>query len=792
MDRSATSPTSGPRSTNPFAKLVQLFSSVWTGVTLLLLIFLYSSIGSALYLVRQHPAIELTEMEWFDWWPFQVLIALFCITLVVATIRRIPLRATTAGVWMIHTGILTLCAGSVYYFSTKVEGDTPIFRRRVVIHIPGAKEPLHLLARPGNQVSASVMGGAYQFSIASIQPDWPIRSEPDEGKTAYSVSVMVQTPRERFIRQLLAGFPQYTEDIIPGQGRAVKATGKKLVDESLELTLSYEPQEYFFIKDTAAVYLRAPGAPDWTERPIHGLPHFNDRVGSPDQIMQDVAGRAVPLRAIDLPVPPDRPDDPYAAVDLRVVGYLRYAFEDEEWTADGDALNPVVGLRLRQGSQSLDYRLAAFDPRTQTAQEGQIAFRWVESAAQLDELLADSAAYLDVAVPDSDVKFSVPIAFAEQNPDPAFQEIEGTPFAYRVDKAIDNLRIGEDRVVSVAIVQIRTPEGTFTRWVADDPSSTKDLGDGSSAEHEFRQPDSRIQMAYRPSVSRLALLTVVAGPDPLGVHVLLRQGGVRRFTAKVGDSIPLTEQITLDVTALYPNARRVVKPRVVPVNQRDRNAGTAFAWIQLAVREPGAAERRLWLPYNDYAMPNEQYLYAGRVKYDPRVLHLADGRPLELMFSRERYSLPSAVVLDDFTLLTHQGGLVGTNRNVRDYVSHLRFVDDAGGLSEVVDMRLNNPASRAGFWFFQSTWDPPSGRSAGMNYTGAGVGNRNGVYIQLAGTVIAVLGMLYTFYFKPLIIRRRRQAVYAEVQQPVAVQPQRTDGRAPVTAGDRAASISEH
>ena len=71
-------------------------------------------------------------------------------------------------------------------------------------------------------------------------------------------------------------------------------------------------------------------------------------------------------------------------------------------------------------------------------------------------------------------------------------------------------------------------------------------------------------------------------------------------------------------------------------------------------------------------------------------------------------------------------------------------------------MSSNNPATMGGFWFFQSTWDPPARGYAGMNYTGAGVGNRNGVYIQLAGTVIAVSGMLFAFYVKP-IIRRNRQ-----------------------------------
>jgi len=51
--------------------------------------------------------------------------------------------------------------------------------------------------------------------------------------------------------------------------------------------------------------------------------------------------------------------------------------------------------------------------------------------------------------------------------------------------------------------------------------------------------------------------------------------------------------------------------------------------------------------------------------------------------------------------------------------------------------------------------------SAGLNYTVLGVGNRNGVYTQLLGCVIAVAGMIYAFYVKPVIKRRRQEEVLA-------------------------------
>ena len=43
------------------------------------------------------------------------------------------------------------------------------------------------------------------------------------------------------------------------------------------------------------------------------------------------------------------------------------------------------------------------------------------------------------------------------------------------------------------------------------------------------------------------------------------------------------------------------------------------------------------------------------------------------------------------------------------------FADDAGGYGEQQQVSSNNPAAYDGWWYFQSTWDPPD-----MNFTGLG------------------------------------------------------------------------
>ena len=125
--------------------LLGVFSNVWTGVSLFALLFVYSSIGSALYPVRQSRFFEMTEFEWFHWWPFKVMISLLFLTLVCTTLRRIRLSRYTFGVWLAHSGVLLLGLGSWIYFSTKVEGDVPVIRRSVLIEVAGS-EPVRMVA----------------------------------------------------------------------------------------------------------------------------------------------------------------------------------------------------------------------------------------------------------------------------------------------------------------------------------------------------------------------------------------------------------------------------------------------------------------------------------------------------------------------------------------------------------------------------------------------------------------------------------------------------------------------
>lgn len=72
---------------------------------------------------RRLPMMEMSELEFYAWWPLRVVLLLFVTNLVVATIRRIEFTFPRIGVLTVHTGIVTIALGSVYYTSHKQEGD---------------------------------------------------------------------------------------------------------------------------------------------------------------------------------------------------------------------------------------------------------------------------------------------------------------------------------------------------------------------------------------------------------------------------------------------------------------------------------------------------------------------------------------------------------------------------------------------------------------------------------------------------------------------------------------------
>ncbi|MFM7260565.1 MAG: hypothetical protein ACKO3W_08175, partial [bacterium] len=776
---------------------LDLFSSVKFGIWLLVLLFIYSSIGSAgiVYLdfdagswnifnpenwahdqLRQWRGLEMTEFEWFHWWPFDLMMILIAINIAVTTVRRIPFKSVNYGVWMIHTGIRILIAGSFIYFGTKVEGDTPVARRRVIasydeVTADGTKatRSVEFLASPGVRAVSGEGDGAVAFEVTTIDPDWELLSGEDKGKRTYSVTVAVTRGDKRYMRQLLVGYPQFTEDLIftddPQQPmkRSVKETGKPIFDEAMTMRLDYEPQGHFYLRNELvkswALYVRKPGVGPWVERKIDGLPLYNDYVGDRDLVFQQPGDALLPLDPLDLAVPATDPADPFADVEFRVNGYLRYADLRSRFMegAPSGPLNPFARVTVASDrGLKEDYDLLARDPDRSSADGGVLRFATISDESQFTQFVRQPTVV--IRIPSKGIEIREEIRdVAAANSDAPFVEIKGTEeggkaaYAYRVSNVRDNVPIGST-TVSVAILEVRTPKGLFRRWVFSDPALTRDVvqPDASDAHGAPKMQDDSIETFYEPG-NGLALVVLVHGPEEGRLRLVSAIGPeTKTFELKVRETIPLPGGVTVRVEDFMPRAELATRPLVIPREQRVRDL---MEMLSLAlVSAPGVNAE--WIPFTRWVFEGPEHVLR-RSPYSPRILRLADGREVEVLFSRQRLPLRTDVALEEFVLTAHEGGFTGAMGTIRDYTSRVRFRDDGatGSWTEPVEVSVNAPIEHDGLWYFQAQWDPPDTTandrarpSAGLNYTVLGVGNRNGVYTQLLGCVIAVAGMIYAFY----------------------------------------------
>jgi hypothetical protein len=280
-----------------------------------------------------------------------------------------------------------------------------------------------------------------------------------------------------------------------------------------------------------------------------------------------------------------------------------------------------------------------------------------------------------------------------------------------------------------------------------------DLGEDRKPHGELRDKDLQITF-LDPAQQRLLF---VGGPTEgsLDMVLTLSSGSYLHQPAQVGREVALAPMVKIVVEQFTARARAETRPAIVPRSQRQAQQGKMFSLIRVEINDGRNITSR-WLPYSQYAFDSAQWAQPGRFRWAPRTVTLADGRTLQLLYSQWRDPLPAPIALDRFVLETHTGG-----DRPADYISRVRFWDDGKWLPEdgTITVKSNHPAQYGSFWYFQAMWDPKT-----EAHTVLGVGNRNGVHAMLAGVCISIAGMIYAFYIKPIIIRRRKQAALAEAR----------------------------
>jgi len=743
--------------------LLDLFTTVWLGITILTMLFFYCSIGSsgvpvsifiwepsAWVNLREMRGLEMTEFEWFHWWPFKWLISLLCLNMTIVTIRKIPFTLLSVGVWSIHTGVIVLVLGCMVYFSQKVEGDVLISRRRVVVQQQDGK-PLSMVVTPENSIRADNR----TFTITSINPNWELMSGDDKGKRAYAVTVSVEGGEEPFMRQLIANYPEYTEDILqtdnPNQpmARAKNVVGRALFDEELEMSLTYDVKDEFLLTQSGALYLRellSDGTPrsSWIERPIHNLPRFNDYIDDVEDVW--ISGNtSKALHPLSLEVSAATAEDPIKQ-NIQVTSYLRYAFLQPKILGGGDTLSPSAWVTLRKGDAvEQPIQMFAFERELSNADSSLMRLEWVNDNEEFETLQESFSPKLTAVIDEEEYALTITNT-------PEFQPIGDTEYSYKVVALQNDLTINSI-TVSLAQVELKNESTSWVRWVFDDSKMNRDVTGGETHDGAMFI-DENISMSYSPGG---APITIVGGIEDEKYILLtnLREGEQLSRPLEFGVPVSLNDEVTLTLDRVEPYTTSETRPTIVPVFQRDPSALNTLSMVRVKLGE-NEQSVSAWLPYHHY--PFESGTEAvRRFQYRPTIIQLLDGRLIEMMYSRRKAPLGTPIALDSFEVDTHLGGFTGKTASILNWRS-LILPQDGG--SETLAISVNDPQQYGGLWFFQSQWDPPDSASPGLNYTVLGVGNRRGVFQMLFGCCLAVSGMIWAFYVKPMIKRKRQLAVY--------------------------------
>ncbi|MFM7808043.1 MAG: hypothetical protein ACKPEA_08955, partial [Planctomycetota bacterium] len=421
----------------------------------------------------------------------------------------------------------------------------------------GTAGTARVVAMPGAETALRAGGENWRVQVAQIDPNWELRTGGSAGERAYSVMLMVEGPRGRFMRQVIAGRPDLSEDLVltddPKQPlqRAVKERGKPIVETTFEAATEYESQPWFYLKNDLnkswALYLRKPGETEWVERPIRGLPLYNDYVPA-EGLAFTADGERVPVDALSVDIPPAASNDPLPTLRLKATGYLRYAFERTRLARGGPEapLNPAAKVVVQaEGGPTSEQQLLAFDEARSTSDL--ITFRWADTREALEAMARSSRLAFTIDGQPAELTAE---QWAKAGSD-AFTPV-GPPEAgvqVRVVAVQENLKLAGGRV-SVAIIDLRTPKGDVRRWAFDRPDLNRDMKPGENPDPKAPANTLLPNVATRfvPGLAQ-SPITLVAGQDPAQLTLIDgAEGTVRSRQLVVGTPLDLGKGLTLKVS----------------------------------------------------------------------------------------------------------------------------------------------------------------------------------------------------------------------------------------------------
>ncbi len=733
--------------------------------------------------MRRLPGMEMSELEFYAWWPLTLVLLVFVLNMVVTTIRRIEFRFENIGVLSVHSGIVIIALGSAFYAAGKREGDmllqsgkvdeatgritpgipeTTFFdNTRVVLKVDQGRGPEQW------EIDGLPRYNDYNLSVAGVGAPMPEGTPGDGGRTLEiplvppPVNERMPARVDRDIRIDIVGYAAYAEVI----GRWLKTTPDlgepltpmrtvTLMRSTGESTVSGEPIE--FIPSVPSERVRRPGQGSVMMQYTIGLPDSRwEELGAP---LPDGArwGLIVEVPALNI---------------ARVYSVQR-----------GQRI--VLGATPEQPAFTLTVQDLLNEPAMPIITKG------FEGATTSQAIIRVEPGVFAPAMP-------------------------GTP-------------IGSSGL---------TPP--FTRYAHTLlPEIDQDLSDEKNDRGMPKRgaPDPRIRLrvidANTTSVffDERAPAAASAPGTPGSLRAIVRLAGsqpVRTDAMVFGQSISLVRDLAMRVGEGVPHVRRQLAPAPVPLLERDtQNVGNhkrAAMAVRVSLQNTPGWSMVAWLPFVEYygTGPGEQ------------TIPLPDGRSVRLAFSRHEHPLPGMFVrLIDFEMFPYPH-----STQPRDFRSMLEVVRGPGirevfndsqfrGVDRAIEegvrrgvvtstiagTSLNEPLligpylwdensnvlvnsfgwvfDRLGpfrYKFAQAGWDNSNWmqtleaskrgevKEPFARFTILGVGNNPGIVIIAAGSILMALGIPWAFYLKPWLLRRKKRLI----QEALA----RGDWKPPARAG---------
>lgn len=717
--------------------VIWLFASIRFGVTLMALILIYASVGSALPQIRG--AVELTEMEVFRHWIFTLLISLFTICLVTATLVRIPFKLVNLGVLTVHTGLLLLVGGSLYYFGTKVEGNVLLRTPSIdLISVQGKNTRViaQFPAKTGESWTnfMPAFGGQVAFSVSEVVP-------AKDGAPARAAVVFSSGSGEP--KTILAERGQLTQTSDDGR-LAIRLTAD-------------DPATEFYDDEVPALYIASAGGVP-RALPVAGLPIFRERYTDEGYVLKDTASRDFPSKRVartadvlglNLPTGwlehwrmPIELDSSALPFDVAVTGYVPYINKFESDVSDGGSeLNPAAKLNWSMGKINHDQSLLALRPAQAMGSFGwPIEFKWIESDGERQKLFEPMAGpnELEITVKDAGVTRRVAIQVGQTI------QVEGTPYEIKVQDIRPDwpmMTAGFEGASSpMASIDVSNGKQKYNRTVIQRfPQLSQDI-DEQGVRHREGPYDPNLEVHFRTCAE--GWMTLVAGPGvkpELAVFDI--DGRLSRYALEVNkpESVSIAGVVTqMTLKGLYEKGREISVPVIEPIDTRRPNLGARSASaVRLRFKGRGANAgwtESQWCAFSPYPT------------LEPRTISVrppGENQDWEVTYSRLARKLNCELLPGNLTVKYFPG-----KTSVESWWSDFSVVRP-GGQVEKASVYTNQTYSTGDWTLFQS-----GAARDNWSYTILGVGNRNGIIPMVLGCVFITLGCLFAFYVKPVLIRR--------------------------------------